>query len=209
VTLPPFRLQRRPRATAELPGRPGRETLCFPLPVPSRLALVDTGFHVAVNMRGFAANDVSGLIGYAPDAMALPLAAVLSLADRTLRGVLELPSLKFAIVVLSSLDPAAEALITAHHRDLLWKAFGLPVFEQLRGWDGRVIARECEVHDGLHFNAEAVQAEVDGDELIVIGARTGFSGEIVLTPCECGVETPRLRHLMAPVMATRTRAAAA
>jgi hypothetical protein len=102
------------------------------------------------------------------------------------------PDTTLAIVIESSLD---EAPLAAQQRDLLWKALGLPVFEQLRGWDGTIIARECEVHDGLHFDAGALIASVDGNNLLVTGRPTGLSAEIVQEPCECGVKTPRFRHV--------------
>src|SRR6202034_1451046 len=91
MTLSPFRLQ-----------GAGKETLRFPLPVPSRLAVVGAEFHLAAHMRAFECTDIRGLAGYAPDAMALPLDMALSLADRSLRGLFELPSLRLAIVVFSS-----------------------------------------------------------------------------------------------------------
>lgn len=152
-----------------------KETIRFPLPVPSRLALIDAEFHLAAHMRAFDSSNLRGLIGYAPDAMALPLDTALSLADLKLRGLLELPSLKLAIVVFTS--AGVHGAFESHHRDLLWKAFGLPVFEQFRGPNGRVIARECEVHNGLHLE---MSAEVPG-------------AEIIDEPCDCGLETPRLR----------------
>ena len=176
MTLSPFGLQRR------------QETLRFPLPAPSRLALIDADFRLAAHMRAFDSHDVQALGRYAPDAMALPLDAALSLADRKLRGLLELPSLKLAIVVFSSIG--LQGALESHHRDLLWKAFGLPVFEQLRGADGRVIARECEVHDGLHLDADVP---------------AGMAAEIVTGQCDCGLETARLRQRIA----VRARAAAA
>jgi hypothetical protein len=135
-------------------------------------------------MREFGADDIRGLVRYGPDAMALPLDVALSFADRKLRGLFELPSLKLAIVVFSSAE--LDGALEMHHRDLLWRAFGLPVFEQLRGEDGRVIARECEVHDGLHLDSGDAQA---------------LAGE----QCDCGLETLRIR----PRMAVRARAAAA
>ena len=155
------------------------------MPVPSRLAVVGAEFHLTSHMRSFEADDIEGLVRYAPDAMALPLDVALWLADRKLRGFFELPSLRLAIVVFSS------CALEMHHRDLLWKAFGLPVFEQLRGSDGRVIARECEVHDGLHVNADEVPE--------------GMTGEPITEQCDCGLETARLR----PRMAAKAPAAAA
>jgi hypothetical protein len=193
VPLSTFRLMRRPCAFSDtLPGRSGRENLHLPLLAPVRIATVDTHFRIRANIREFVAGDVVNLRTYEPEVLVLPLSTAISYADQRLRGRLELPSLRVAIVVLSSID---DAPIADHHRDLLWEAFGLPVFEQLLGWDGRVIARECEVHDGLHFDASAVAAELDGGELIVMGMPTGLTAEIVGDHCECGAETPRLRHL--------------
>jgi hypothetical protein len=163
--------------------RVGRDVRRSPLPESPRRAVKsgDTG-----------GCDIRGLPGYAPGVLALPLAAALSLAERKLRGLVDLPDTTLAIVIESSLD---DAPLATHQRDALWKAFGLPVFEQLRGWDGTIIARECEVHDGLHFDAKTVIASVDGNNLLVTGRPTGLSAEIIQEPCECGVETPRLRHV--------------
>jgi len=143
-------------------------------------------------MREFESGNIQGLHSYAPDALVLPLSEVLSLADQKMRGLLDLPSLKVAIIVLTSLE---DAPLASHHRDMLWNAFHLPVFEQLRGWDGAVIARECEVHDGLHFEQAVMMPEIEGEELIVMGIPTGLSAEIVEGHCDCGSETPRMRYL--------------
>ena len=170
--------------------------------MPARLAVVDADFCAVPNMKSFLSGDVRGLEEYAPEALALPLESALSLAERKLDGSLDLPNLKLAIVVLTSLD--AENFPT-QDRDLLWSAFGLPLFEQLRGWDGRVMARECEVHDGLHFDANAIVAEVRHEELVVEGRSASLRAEITTGQCDCGLETPRLRRFSR----TRTRAAAA
>jgi hypothetical protein len=156
--------------------------------------VIDADFHLAANMRAFESCDTPGLIRYEPDAMVVPLRSALTLADQRLRAVLDLPSLKFAIVVLSSVELSVAGPLTPRHRDVLWKAFGLPVFEHLRGPDGTVIARECEVHDGLHL-----------DENTRFAAIPGVPTEIVDEQCDCGIATRRLRYLGLP----RSRAAAA
>ncbi len=48
------------------------------------------------------------------------------------------PSVRTAIVVLTSCE---DSPLTDDHRDLLWRAWGVPVFEQLRGLDGTIIAQ--------------------------------------------------------------------
>jgi hypothetical protein len=125
-------------------------------------------------------DDLPWLRVWAPEVLVVPLDLALSLADRKQRGLFDLPSLNTAIVVLTSID---DSLLADHHRDLLWRAFGLPVFEQLRASDGAVIASECEVHDGLH----------------IIESRADLKGEIATDHCACGAETPRLRSL-SPVL---------
>jgi hypothetical protein len=124
--------------------------------------------------------------------VALPLDAALSMADRKLRGLFDLPSLRLAIVVFSS--AGLHGAFETHHRDLLWKAFGLPVFGQLRGAEGRVIARECEVHNGLHLDVNRDTAELPASMAV----------EIVTEQCDCGLEPARLRRRMA----VKARAAA-
>jgi hypothetical protein len=151
----------------------------FPLSGPVRIALLEEGFRNDANVRTFAADDMAWLCSYAPEALVAPLDLALSLADRKRRGILDLPSVRTAIVVLTSCE---DSPLTDDHRDLLWRAWGVPVFEQLRGPDGTVIARECEVHDGLHILTSQ-------DELP--GSRAEL--EIVNGICECGAETPRLR----------------
>jgi hypothetical protein len=186
----------------------------FPLAMPARVAMFEGGFTADGAIRQFAAREAGQLHDYVPEALVLPLQAALTLADQKQRKLLNLPALTAAVVVLTSLDdtPFAE-----HHRTLIWQAFGVPVFEQLQGWDGVVIARECEVHDGLHIDETAVIIEKDGIELIVtqltaledpiLRVRTGLTCTIVTEHCECGAETPRLRNLTS--IHTKVRMAAA
>jgi hypothetical protein len=152
----------------------------FPLSGQVRIALLEEGFLADPNMREFAVDDIAWLRSYAPEALVAPIDLALSLADRKSRGLFDLPSLSTAIVVLTSLDHSP---LADDHRDLLWRTWGIPVFEQLRRDDGAIIARECEVHDGLHIAAP--------DEPLLHG-RAGL--EIVTGVCECGAETPRLRR---------------
>ena len=120
--------------------------------------------------------DLPWLRIWAPDVLVLPLDLALSLADRKRRGLFDIPSLNTAIIVLTSLE---DSPLADHHRDLLWRAFGLPVFEQLLGSDGAAIASECEVHDGLH----------------IVASGPDVRGELINDHCACGAETPRLRNL--------------
>jgi hypothetical protein len=80
-----------------------------------------------------------------------------------------------AVIVLAR---PGDALLTNAERDALWRRFGVPVFEQIIGVDGALIAEECEAHDGLHVDAA-------GPEW------TAYRME--LSPCACGKTTPRLQ----------------
>lgn len=155
----------------------------FPIAAPARVAVLEAGFTLDRNAREFGASDFVTLEAWAPEAIVAPLRAALSLADRRLRGLMDLPSLNAAMVVLTNVD--GEALEDSH-RELLWMAFGVPIFEQLRSRAGAVVARECEVHDGLHVDPEARVTH----ELSTLSAAMMIS-----EPCECGSETPRLLHL--------------
>lgn len=67
-------------------------------------------------------------------------------------------------------------------RDLLWRVFQAPVFERLLDRNGRVLAIECDAHQGLHVLLEQPLPE-------------GFAAVVDITPCGCGKTTPRLMGL--------------
>jgi hypothetical protein len=183
--------------------KPMVQKLKFPIVMPARIALFEGGFASDGAIREFGAGEIDELRDFVPEALVLPLQLALTLADQKHRGLIDLPTIKTAIVVLTSFD---DTPLEPHHRDLIWRAFGVPLFEQLRGWDGAVLARECEVHDGLHLDEDAaIFHEKDGELLVtqltafedpIIRVRTGWSGEIGREHCECGAETPRLRNLV-------------
>jgi hypothetical protein len=59
----------------------------------------------------------------------------------------------------------------------LWQAFRVPVFEQIIGRAGELLAAECDAHDGLHVLSPKLDVE---------GKR------IDVSPCACGRKTSRL-----------------
>jgi hypothetical protein len=68
--------------------------------------------------------------------------------------------------------------VTEAQRDWLWRRFRVPVFEQIIGPDGELLAAECEAHDGLHASpAEPLLHDEWFDP----------------APCPCGRHTPRIR----------------
>ena len=110
---------------------------------------------------------------FAPQSIAGTLAQIESLA------ALRIPSLTHAVIVLQS---PGQPLLTDPIRDQLWSAFRLPIFEQIIGDDGVLLAAECEAHDGLHIESSRFRPD----------------GIIETSRCGCGRTTPRLIPEEAP-----------
>jgi hypothetical protein len=99
-------------------------------------------------------------------------------------------------------------LLTDQDRDLFWRCFGVPAFEQWLGLGNEVLAEECEAHDSLHVReSEAVFESLDGElaatslvnlAVPVLRLAMGLSGRIVDGGCLCGNGGLRLTNL-APV----------
>ena len=89
-----------------------------------------------------------------------------------------------------------ERMLDPELRDRLWQAFELPIFVQLRGFEGELLASECEAHEGMHLETESGIFEVLDGELVltsllglrhpVLRLRTGLEGKIVPGACLCG-----------------------
>jgi len=100
----------------------------------------------------------------------------------------KIESLTHAVIVLARVG---DDLLTMERRQRLWKAFRVPVFEQIIGPNGVLLAAECEAHAGLHIES----AKFD------LGSRL-----IETAPCGCGRPGPRLK-LAAQVKKIRAAAA--
>jgi hypothetical protein len=84
-------------------------------------------------------------------------------------------SLTHAVIVLSR---RGGDLLTLEQRRRLWRAFRVPVFEQVIGPNGALLAAECEAHAGLHIESP----------------RFNVTGRAVETAkCGCGRNSPRVK----------------
>jgi len=112
--------------------------------------------------------------GWGPDAAAFEPAAIAGTYEQLraldLRAA---PSLTHALIVLSR---PGEGRLKEENRDRLWRTFGVPVFEQIIGRSGELLAAECEAHDGLHVESPHLRV---GHEYVDA------------SPCPCGRKTPR------------------
>lgn len=154
-----------------------KQQINFPLKFKGRSALFQGGLAEAIRIQSLG-----------PEALAAPLNAALELADLKAVGQIELASLSFALVVFTSLSSPR---LVHEHRERLWHAFQIPIFEQFRAPDGKVIACECEAHDGLHLVPGAGVQVIQG-ELTIGSNASGLTALLDTGHCECGDEAPRL-----------------
>ena len=120
---------------------------------------------------------------FAPAAIAAPRELLLGLA-----AAVPPPRLTHAVIAL---EGRSDPLLSTAERARLWRAFRVPVFEQIIEQAGELLAFECEAHDGLHIEVPGLSWD-------------GYY--IEMSPCGCGRKTPRLTPVMP---AERARSAAA
>ena len=140
----------------------------------------------------------------APQALAAPIDVLRGVARAALERRLSLPSLTHGLIALTGIS---RALLTQADRDWFWRVFQVPLFEQFRGFQGEVLASECECHDGLHIRTENAAWETRGAELVVtsldnlryptVRLATGIRGRMDTSSCECGEASPRIKGLAA------------
>ena len=138
-------------------------------------------------------NGWRGKLGFATQAIAGPQADLARLAARIQAGEPAPGRGARRVLVYTKLG---EPLLDPTLRDRLWQAFELPVFEQLHGFDGELLASECEAHEGMHLETEAAIFEVLDGELVVtsllalrhplLRLRTNLAGAIERRACPCG-----------------------
>lgn len=179
--------------------------LRFPLARVPRTAVLMPGFSASGRVQVFTSDWERRLRLFRPEAIAAPVAVLRALAESVRGASFALPPLEHAVIAFSRVgeDPISEA-----DRELFWQIFQVPIFEQLLGFDGRVVARECEAHDGLHIeedDALVEQLEGRGSELYLtsltdlrypalrVGTGLGFC--LAHGACGCGRAGPRVAQL--------------
>ncbi len=107
---------------------------------------------------------------------------------------------------LSSIDHAAFVLTQCGRAPLsdvlrvsFWQAFGVPVYELFIGARGRLLASECEAHEGWHVEPGAEFYLVQGRLLLEgrfrKGIPTGLTAEFDESACPCGRDGMRLMNI--------------
>ena len=109
-------------------------------------------------------------------AVAATASVLRQLAEAVASGSLTLPPVDAAVIVFTGI---CHGELTVLERDLFWRVFQVPVFEQLLSPDGRILAMECDAHEGMHLLDPAATAPE-------------FDGFLETAPCGCGNPHPRL-----------------
>lgn len=186
-----------------------------PLKRASKVAVLTKGFDEIAGLRMFDEKACASLETFQPEILAAPVSVLRRLVAALPKESLARP--RYAVVAFTGI----EEVLDAQDRDLFWRNFEVPLFEQYIGLDGRVFARECEIHDGLHIVEEHAVIERHVDEELLLTSLTdigrptlrlkmGLSGIIEKTLCECGRVEPRLTAvspIRRPSMAARTAVA--
>ena len=175
---------RRLRRVLSAPGHANLEAMRFgSSPVPCSARSPETVEHPL--LRGVWASAPNG--GGCYSAVAGPADLFLEMVARTAR-----PEVEFAVLVLR--HPGGSPL-TESARDRLWDAFRVPVYELLCGFDGKLLAYECEARCGLHVTGNALFEEHRGRMYVTsltdrrapaIRLDCGIAGYIATTRCDCG-----------------------
>jgi hypothetical protein len=197
----PFRPTSLPRRFPPPAPSVATHPLAYPFDPTPRTALFGWRLSSSGPVEFFPSLDPAALDRFEPEALAAPLEILRVLTGARRRGLLALASLSHPIVGFSDLFSGP---MTQQDRDSFWDVFGLPVFEQWRGWEGELLACECELHAGLHIQTGEAAFEVDpgsGELLLTslstspcraVRLPTGYSALLETRPCGCGNLTPRL-----------------
>jgi hypothetical protein len=160
-----------------LPAVAQRHALQYPLSPQPRVAALGFEFLPEPKLKCLPAWSLRSLESASPEALAAPPSDLLIVALMRKQGALRLPRLKYPLLAL--LRPGQHPLCESQI-DELYRHFGLPIRQQFRDHEGRLLAQDCEAGAGFHV------------------LQPGFrlpGGILTHTPCACGHPAPRLLTL--------------
>ena len=169
-------------------------------PGESRVAAVSPWFHPGTRARLFLHPDLTALSRFAPEVIAAPVDTLHALAAR---GGWPPDSPLFALVALTGIGTP---LLTTSLRESLWRAFGVPIYVQFRGFQGEWLAGECEAHHGLHAHAgdAMIERRSSGELMVtslsnprhaVLRLASRLHAWLDMRECGCGLAATRLQDL--------------
>lgn len=181
----------------------GRSRLRHSLENSPRTAILSPHFLPGIHSRTFSNPWHPALSRYEPEVLAGPVDTLRAFAEAMLHGTTWIPPLRYAVIAFTGL---LEGPLSFEDRDLFWRAFGVPTYEQFFGFGGDMLAWECQAHAGLHASREAAYFEHSptGEVLIsflanphypLLRLASGMISEWHELTCECGSMEPRLVNL--------------
>ena len=169
---------------------PSKSRNCLALPLSAsfslRIAQVGSGPRLGEPVHIFSEGRWGELSAFAPDVLLGTIPDLQRFMEAMRSERVPSPSVHRAICVLTTLGarPIDDCV-----RRALWQAFGVPTFEILVSSTGKILASECEAHEGWHI--------MPGTELSVVSGRlvwqqsgdraapTGLRARIEADPCSC------------------------
>lgn len=113
---------------------------------------------------------------FAPQAIAGTLAQLETIASTDI-------AVSHAIIVVGGWE---DRRVTEADRERLWARYRVPLFEQIVGEHGALLAAECEAHWGLHL------VGTQPSEVAATAGTIDASQIIDASPCGCGKTSPRI-----------------
>jgi hypothetical protein len=189
-----------------------------PLEHTPRTAILMPGFEQTSNVKVVSSGwSKKKLKRFGATALAAPVALLRQLASAIEAGQQEIRRLEHFVVPFTG---GEHGELHEEDRERFWRVFQVPVFEQRLGFDGQVIAYECEAHQGLHILPErAAVEETAHTELLLtsltdlrhptLRIATRVAGAIQHECCDCGSAAARLVEVRAMPAAKALAATAA
>jgi hypothetical protein len=148
--------------------------LCYPLDPLPRIAVLGLVVAQPPGVFCFPEWSVRQLEMSRPETLAGSYRDLILVAELGDRGILQLPPLTRPLLVLSR---AEEGPLTSVQQESLWRHLRMPFYEQLRDECGKLLAYDCDAHEGFHVVSHAV-AE--------------YAIEAYHGPCPCGSRIGRV-----------------
>ena len=216
-SLPPVPLDEywaRPHSFQNPSPPPRLARVQYPLEPQPRLAVIAPGFVENQHTLCFPHGWCQGLRDFQAEALAGPVSALRRLAKSVFNRGAHFGHLKRPLLVFTGFGFTGVETLSDEDRDLFWKAFHLPIYEQFLGLGQELLAAECDAHRGLHLllDRTLIHRSIDGELLVTSLANlstpipkiaTGLHATLDFEPCPCGHPGPRLMSL-APLPATAT-----
>lgn len=145
--------------------RPDKGALfVHPMNPAPRTAILAPGFEPTKTAGVFPRGWDEQAARFQPQSIAASLVELRRLAAQGLR-------LEHAVIAFTY---AGEEGLGSADRELFWRGFGVPVFEQLLDPGNRLLAMECDAHSGLHVLRSCEDLRLERE------------------PCACGNRSPRI-----------------